>query len=467
MIGPSRRRGASSPSRDFSLHRRLARARDRHRRLRVSVAAALFAAVLVWAFGLELPVRAASVAAVAFAAWFVPMRGSDAWALRWIGSRAGLAYQTVIETEGQADRFGLREVLEERARTGLARLEEPRHPAWWLPLLALTLGVLLLPELSSLSPAGPGSGSLLPSDGQPGSPVGRPPEQDDEIAPESLEERRARLEGEPGEAGRGARQDPEANPADGGGEQAALERFLRNVRERSDTEDREQNVGQDGSAGRADGRPRDGAADRTSGGERGEGQGLRRDGEESTDGARPGADSEEPAEDRGGEGTNPFAQAGSSEGEQTGPGDGPAEQAEPDEAGAGQQPPREQSAVEDAQAQGSEARSDEARGNEAGGTEGGAGTGLEPGEGAGAGAGSSLERPVEQGEGARGEPLFLEGDLRPGEVTPGGAIQLPGADDVELPAGRLAEDYRQEVERAVSEGRIPLEYQEIIRNYFR
>ena len=90
------------------------------------------------------------------------------------------------------------------------------------------------------------------------------------------------------------------------------------------------------------------------------------------------------------------------------------------------------------------------------------------GNGDGAGDLASEERPGEQGEGqAAGDPEFLEGLLGLGPETPAGTIRLPGATEVELPPGRSAGEYTRAVERAVTEGSIPVDYQEIIRNYFR
>lgn len=70
-------------------------------------------------------------------------------------------------------------------------------------------------------------------------------------------------------------------------------------------------------------------------------------------------------------------------------------------------------------------------------------------------------------EGQTAPPEFLEGVLRNGPDNPGGAIRLPGSGDVTLPAGSSVEGYRRAAEQAVTEGNVPLEYQEVIRRYFR
>ena len=84
------------------------------------------------------------------------------------------------------------------------------------------------------------------------------------------------------------------------------------------------------------------------------------------------------------------------------------------------------------------------------------------------GDGASLERPsTDLDRGDTGEQDFLEGILGPGLENRAGTIQLPGSAEVDLPGGRSAGDYARAVERAITEGSIPVDYQEIIRNYFR
>ena len=93
--------------------------------------------------------------------------------------------------------------------------------------------------------------------------------------------------------------------------------------------------------------------------------------------------------------------------------------------------------------------------------------GDEDGQSAGAGAGPETAALQEQLNGAQGEEEFLEGQLTGGEVNVGGDVRLPGFADVELPPGASPAGYGEAVERALTGGTVPLEYQEIIRNYFR
>ncbi|MEX2540376.1 MAG: hypothetical protein WD314_01160 [Trueperaceae bacterium] len=465
MIRPSRRRQPSLPvNRELDVHLRLARARDRHRHLTISALVALAGALITWAMGLDFAVRALTVAAAAGAAWLVPLAGSDTWALRWIGRRTGLAYQTALETtiattvdttvdntvesEVASDRYGMKGALLERAKESVVGVEEPRHSAWWLPVLALAAGALLLPALPNVSFSGPNVGGSQPANG---SPVGTPERGDEDAEqqgePELPEQERSRVD--PGTAGAGA--DPGAADGDFGedgaaGEREALERFLRNVRERPQVE-REERQEPGGGAGDAqEGARRERTREAAEGDEPRAGDELRRGADEGSEDGQEGEDQGEGEQGAGEDPGNPFAEAGAEEPPEDGD-----ESGESGEQGAGDED-RTPGAEESGEP--GPGRADDGAGDEAG-------------LGEGAGGQPSPERASEAGERREGETLFLEGDLRSGPITPGGTIQLPGSDDADLPEGAAPESYRREVERAVTEGRIPLEYQEIIRNYFR
>ncbi len=85
----------------------------------------------------------------------------------------------------------------------------------------------------------------------------------------------------------------------------------------------------------------------------------------------------------------------------------------------------------------------------------------------GAGAGAAQPQPPGLAAQGEGDIAFLPGRRGEGESSPGGEVRIPGSPDADLPLGRESGFYREEVERVIREGRIPLEYQEVIRNYFR
>ena len=87
----------------------------------------------------------AACAAVA-AAW--PVRIDERRALRWVGERAGLAYETAWEHSAtpNADAApgpaaALRAAVAVEGRLSVRDVAPPAVAAWWLPLCVLALGV--------------------------------------------------------------------------------------------------------------------------------------------------------------------------------------------------------------------------------------------------------------------------------------------------------------------------------------
>ncbi|HZJ10632.1 MAG TPA: hypothetical protein VFD39_13115, partial [Trueperaceae bacterium] len=97
---------------------------------------------------------------------------------------------------------------------------------------------------------------------------------------------------------------------------------------------------------------------------------------------------------------------------------------------------------------------------------GGDGSSSDPLDAGGAGAGPGNEQEAGVAEGEQTQPDFLEGVLEDGPENPAGTVRLPGDTDVALPPGRSAADYQSAAEEALTEGDLPLSYQEIIRRYF-
>jgi len=96
----------------------------------------------------------------------------------------------------------------------------------------------------------------------------------------------------------------------------------------------------------------------------------------------------------------------------------------------------------------------------------------EGGQGNSQGAGERGGRPVpgsgERLPGAPETPLErLAGVRGEGPINRGGEALQRGSDDVDIPNVQVPTDYERAAEEAISEGRIPLEYQEILRDYFR
>lgn len=484
MIGPSQRRlPAKLQSDPLSLHERLSRKKLWHWRLHVCSGAALLASVVAWALGLPLGLHAALVAA-SFALGFLwPIRAVAPWALGWIESRAGYSYRTALELtlNGRNDPFGFADAVRERAAARAARLElePPTLQPWWLPALVLALVLLLLPSMGF---GGSGLFGTPPSASPPAPPASPPAvleETEEALEEEALEEEptddAARAEDEDDQPAQEEAADPtrdDAEPedhqleqevdapeaAEDPGDSETLSRFLEEMRD-SPRADDEQDVAELSEAERAiredvdreDGVDADSAEVLERGdaaeGEPEAGEEAPGDDEALAEAEQRLADTVDDAEADAGEGLDetddaagePAADELAAEDDGVGPDDALSEAEAPagDEHGAPD---------EDMLAEGED----------------------ELGDGAG-----SLPSPPQPTPGLEPEELedrdveHLPGRIGEGPSTVGGEVRLPGTPNGDLPEGEAREQYERAVERAVTEGRIPVEYQEILREYFR
>ena len=435
MIRPSRRRRHDARDRAMHLHDRLARSEAWHRKLSVAGIAALVASLAAWLLNAEIAWHAGAVVA-GFAAGLVwPARDAEDRAFGWIAERVGLVYETALQRP-DADPYGMHTAVEERARSAAARLRFPSRQRWWMASVALALGLLLLPAARSVAPTGTAGGPEGPNVAAPAAP--EPEEAGTEIEePEQPEEldRAADPDDRSGdEGGEGT--------ADGGpssaSEEETLSRFLDNLRERDPFDPIESGASPGETAppsepgetppgepeageGRPEGSGDDEQGDGEQQGQNSEGEGASDEGDEQGDQGRP--------------------EEGSEEGESEGA-PGP----------------------EQGEGEGNEQREVPSAGLEPGDQEGE----PQPDAAEGAGADPSSLSPSGEAEGdTQEDPEFLQGQLEEGPENPGGSVLLPGESDVDVPSALRSGDYRRAVEEAVTDGQVPLEYQEIIRNYFR
>lgn len=416
-------------------------------------AGGLLASVI--AFALDAPsgwhLGAIVLGAALAAAW--PLRSDERRALGWVGERVGLAYETAWELSRARPPAGdraaaLRSAVEVQGRLSVRDLRPPAAAAWWLPLATVALGLWLWAAWAG------GGGAAFPTGPTPGPPptTTSPPAVTDEArveeaaveepaAPDTPEEATpARGDGGTGDATSAGT----GSPSEGGApaERDVLDRFLDRLRERPPEEEGAARAGQaagvgaeeeedeeedptapGGDAMRSGEAPEEGdpESERLPGGE----------GDEERAGEAVEGDGEEPAGDEGegdpGDGGGPQGEGPEAPGE---PGSGPDEPA----GGAGDQV-----------------------GVDEGGEDGDAGIGVSAPDDAGPAA-----------DPAAGDPQPLPSQIGPGEELPIGGVQLPGVGpDGGFPAGPAGISFRRGVEEALTEGDLPVAYQEVIRNYFR
>lgn len=424
---------------DFGLHERLARARNRTVRLNRAGAAFLLVAVLSW-LGLPLGpwrVPLSFLAGLVALAW--PVHGSRSWALGVIRRQTGLAYETALALEEQPrDEYGFRPLIRARARSRIAGLELPHQAEWWLAAFAVALVLLFLPALPARVPWGGGAPPPAAQGPAPTQGAADEEEHAQEQPPspaEELEENLpARAAAPESPAPAGASAPAEARDAR---EQEAevLDRFLDNLRERREPQQAAAELPLSEVPGAAEGTSTAEAPEEPGGTAPAE------NGDTETPG--PAADGQAGADD--GNGTVDGSAAGEAPGEQP---------------------------AADAGAEANESAAGDGRDQDGAGDTPGPGDALSAGtdgsDSAGAGAGPEGSTAGERlpDTGAREEEL-LEGTLLSDRFNLGGDVRLPGFTDVELPPGASPSGYGRAVERSLSGGTVPLEYQEVIRGYFR
>jgi hypothetical protein len=443
------RRNAAGSDSDFTVHLQLARTQALNRRLNRAAVLLLLAALLTWLFKVPLALQLPVVLAVGAAAFAWPVRGVQAWSRNWIRAYAGLAYETALQLEeAPRDSFGLRVTVRAHARTAMARMERPQYQSWWLAGVVLAALVLLLPALQFNSPWNL-TASPRPSPGSSAPPAAA---LQDEEAADAAAEQEAEGTDEadlPEPSGRREAAGPDGaqgaiDPAAGAGDdKAVLDRFLDNLRPRPPEQDVQQvEAASTQPLGAQAGAPPAGEAEAQE-------DATQQAGGQPEAGSEPGDTAENAAaanDENGGHSTAETEAAAASE--------------------EGEEQPGGASAGDDATEQGQDPQAGDSAMAE-GDTldEGGNGAGSGGGTDDSAGAGSSGE--PTPGLSAAGEAEFLEGQLSGAAANPAGSVRLPPFSDVELPQGSSTTEFTRAAERAVTEGQVPLEYQEIIRNYFR
>ncbi len=520
LIKPSQRQkdkpqNVASP---LTLHRQLASGRARRSRLFVCSSAALAASFVAWLVGLPTALHLALVGVGFLAGFAWRLERAEPWALRWIDERAGLAYRTALErTQAEPantqaeDSYGFFEALGVQVERTAGRLEPPTAQPWWLPLLAVALSLAVLPAIGLPGIGGGFGGGNAPlgpnesappaaqsdADSQPDSAPDTSPEAAEvENAEEDAQPELERTFDAPGEDSSG-----EGGEASAGGDadSETLERYLESLEaqendappsgaernpfargEAQGEQSAEQNTepSQSQPDAPSEAQPNQGAR---------EAQGEQ-EGQEQESQQGQGEQGDEATQDGGGEGASgadaPEQTQAPREGEQEAGGsegtpseqEQEAEGEQPQSAQGESESQQEGQQQEEGQGRGGQGEGDPNQGESAEGGSGGPQEGEEEGGGAegeeGDGAGSlpsaSTPSSAERLEGTpQTNPELLEGQRGAGATNAAGETLAPGSDVVDIPNAQTNAEYERAAEEAINEGRIPVEYQDILRDYFR
>ncbi len=463
MIRRSQRQRRSAPTEAeaFRLHLVIAARAARSSRLLRGSVGALLGSLVTMFLGWPWSQQAAALAAGFAVGAALPVRGHARTALAFVRQRAGLSYETALEAaaarSASADPYALVPAVRRRALESIRDVRPPDRPAWWLPCLAAALALLLVPLAApgALGGAARDAGTTAETQ-QPDAPAAAAGAEQStapglpQAAPDRVQSPGA--DTPPPDPQGGAQQDAQA-PGGGTSDQMTLSRYMESLRQRpSDAPGPQsgtppENLRQRSGQGQPDG---------AGGGARQQGQGQSQQADAQGAGENGGAGAGQQSPDRSSDGSQggtgdqgkQDAGQGQASGDQTGQGTGDPSQQDGGQAGGGEQPS-------------GDGRRDAVD------------SGLLPGEQGPNGTSQAGNLPGEAtpaGPGVDGQPAppeFLEGQLRDGPENPGGAVRLPGSKDVTLPPGTSTEGYRRAAEQALTEGDLPLEYQDIIRRYFR
>lgn len=467
---------------NLTLHERIASRRLWFLRLMTASTAALALSFVLWLFRVPLEVHLGGIA-LGFIAGLFARRRMQSWALSWIRERSGLSYETALEQRSRADDFGFSETLQQRATEEVSRLAPPKYQVWWLPMLAVALGLAFLPLIPSVAELAPPfnrpttttptpTATNQPNPSEPNQPTAteaanEPIEANSSASPmSSTGETNASDLNNPG-----GPSNTSANQNNQNADEAALERFLDNLQENeptpSDSPDvdlssvmPQQSQGSPSSNEDNASRPRneqtnpferpgeqqEGQSGANQNSEQGQGEEQEQnEGAQNQQGQQPQSQAD-PAQSEQGQGEEQTSggEDQSEQGEGVGNPQSTGQEGEQNQEGSGQN--------SSAQGEGNEQNSDLGQNAE--------------------GAGSLPGNPTGQSEEVVGEsqqsPEFLQGRVDEGLNNTAGTVRLPGeTSQTVFPEGSAPGSFSRAEEEALTEGRIPLEYQEVIRNYFR
>ncbi len=433
-------------------HVRLARRKMWNQKLTAASILSVFVSLLLWFLGVSLFIHSIGVFVSLIIGLFFPIKKSLDWSQKYIAKNIGLSYQTALENSEELP-YGFQESLASYIKQVLIKLEPPKFRRWWLPILVVSFGFVLLP----VSPFRAAPRTLgLPFGETLSSEEAREQQQRTEQAQETRTEEPQNPEGAEAkevtsqqtnnpqtlEDTAGASGQSLSDLSENVADEEALSRFLDNLSEREippEQENQQENQ-PNVQPSSADGSPEEGNPET-----------------ESTQNSQPSeggsqGNGDEQQSEANGEQEEQNESQGEGQGEDEGS-DSSAETGDSDET---------QSDQEGASSTGEQSDTN-------GPTENSSDESVDQGsDGAGENASIAQTSTSLEEDAPTDDPEFLQGELSQGDSNLAGTVRLPGASEENFnPTGLASPDFQRAQEQAVTEGRIPIEYQEIIRNYFR
>ncbi len=471
---------AKSKKANLAFHKEISRNRFWERKL--FIASIISAALLfvLWLVAVPIFYRLGILIISFLAALLIKTKDNKHWAFSWIAKSIGLSYETALELN-QNDPYKLNEAVLKRAKTLSLKLEKPQQNLWWLPIIALAIGFAVLPF-------SPFKGSKIFSGLNPNS-INSSSSEIENSSDISQEDPEANLEDNP-ELSSLSNDDAPTDDneleqkqneglSDGISEDKALSDFIDNVKQRDKSrknsegqaqkqEQQAQNPfnsiqelpqnpevseqsgtgqqEQEGQEQSQDGQQNNSGQQSSSPSEQEQqsGQDEKSDGDSSADATEQGQNQENKANDeQQEEGQEEQSQIPASSDNSN------AEQGQPEDQG---QNSNQQSTDQN------DPQADQPLGE---GEKGEDGVGKDPT------AETQGNNNPDVIEAAQNQPDFLEGELKQAESNQAGTVRLAGTQDNKGSTANNKAIFNRSQEEAISEGSIPLEYQEIIRNYFR
>ncbi len=120
-----------------------------HHRLIVCGSAALLFSLCTWLLGIDIVWQLLSVVVGFLLGFLWPIRYSKRKSLDWLDENIGLSYRTLLELPpNQKETLGFKVALQKRSEFLIAQTKLPQILPWWLLLLGLALGITFLPNIN-------------------------------------------------------------------------------------------------------------------------------------------------------------------------------------------------------------------------------------------------------------------------------------------------------------------------------